>query len=156
MLAMDLALAAMVPFLSVWFYEISNLIVLAEQGYSVAISMFGLLPLGVAGVSTGVLSPATKVIQVVLALVPLLVLAKLFSKADLRIAEAFAISFVGVYFASMYWEMLSLLTTLPMAVHIGVFVVGTGCLSAFLLRVVSFAKSRRVDKTAMSVLVGSA
>jgi hypothetical protein len=150
-LLVDSMVSAFVPFLAIWLYESSNLVVLAEQGYSVTFSMVGLLPLGVAGASTGGLSPATKAIQVVLALVPLVIFAKLLSKADLRIAEAFAISFVGVYFASIYWEMLSLLTMLPMAGHIAIFVVGTGCLSSTLLRVTRFDR----PKPASRMTIGS-
>jgi hypothetical protein len=152
----DLAVSASIPILGVWLYELSNLVVLASQGCSVSLSMLGWIPLGVAGVSTGSLSPVSKLAQVTLASVPLAVFGKLLSKVDLRMAEAFSISFVGVYFASMYWEMLSLLTTLPMVVHAGVFVTGTGCLLAFLLRMVKFDRPRQVNKTTMGALASRA
>ncbi len=148
----DLLLSASVPLLAIWLYEFSNWLVLAQQGFTVSFSMAEWLPLGVAGASTGVLSPATKVLQVALALIPMVIFARVLSRAELRGAEAFAVSFVGVYLASSYWEMLSLLTTLPMVDHIGAFVLGTGGLSALLLRATGFDRPRPVIRMTISSL----
>jgi hypothetical protein len=94
----------------------------------------GILPLGVAGASTRAILPITKVIQLTLAMGPLVLGAKFLSRARLRVSEALAISFIGVYVASSYWEMLSLLNVLPMIVQVGVYISGTALLSVLLLR----------------------
>ena len=147
----DIVVSALIPYLALWLYEASNWVTLAAQGYSVSFTMAGLLPLGVVGVSTGGPLPATKVIQLVLAIGPLACSAMLLSRANLRIAEAFAVSFIAVYFASAYWEMLSLLVVLPMAVHVGVFVVGTGCLSVLLLRAFMADRPKQASKMRIDV-----
>jgi hypothetical protein len=132
-LASDLAVSALVPFLALWIYEISNLVVLVTQGARVSLSVAGWIPLGVSGVSQGGLSPLTKVLQVVMATGLLLPLGTLFSREKLLIARTIVVSSVGVYLASGYWEILSLLTVVPMAVHTLVFVGGTSALSIILL-----------------------
>jgi hypothetical protein len=135
--AFDFILSASVPFLALWIYEISNFAVLAAQGSSVSLSMNGLLPLGVAGVSSVGLSPLTKILQVALAIAFILPLGAAFSKQRLFISMASVLSSVGIYLASAYWEMLSLLSTIPMSVHVGVFIAGTSAIAVILLRSLS-------------------
>jgi hypothetical protein len=130
---LDLIASALVPLLAVWVYEVSNLVVLVAQGASVSISMTGWIPLGVAGVSQNGLSPLTKVFQIALATGLLVPIWALFSKARLLVAETFLLATLGVYLASAYWEMLSLLTVIPMAAHESLFVVGTGVITIVLL-----------------------
>jgi len=120
--------------LAIWAYEISNLIVLAVQGVSVSLAMAGWIPIGVGGVSQGGVSPLTKVLQIALATGLLVPAWALFSKARLVVAETFVLSTLAIYLASAYWEMLSLLTILPMAVHESLFVAGTGVITIVLLR----------------------
>jgi hypothetical protein len=141
----DLVVSASIPLLTLWLYEASNWVALTGQGYSVSFTMVGLLPLGVAGASTGAILPITKVIQLALAIGPLILGAKLLSRARLRVSEALAISFIGVYVASSYWEMLSLLDVLPMIVHVCVYISGTGLFSVLLLRLVRSDYVRQVN-----------
>jgi hypothetical protein len=140
----DLIAAALVPFLTIWLYEIANWVVLAVQGARVSLSTVGWLPLGVAGVTSGGLSPLTKVFQIALAVGLLLPLWKLFSKARLWIADAFIISSVGIFLASAYWEMLSILTVLPMAIHTGIFIVGASATVFVLLHSSQVGRPRHV------------
>jgi hypothetical protein len=131
--ALDLAAAAAVPFLSVWLYEISNLIILAAEGCTVSITVAGLLPIGVAGVSVGVISPATKILQVAVSLGLILPAAAIFTRTRLFFARASVVLSASVYVASAYWELLSSLSVLSMAAHTEIFVAGTCMLSlAFL------------------------
>jgi hypothetical protein len=133
-LFVDLGVSALVPLLALWGYELSNLIVMAAQGASVSFSLAGWIPLGVAGVSQNGMSPFTKVFQIALAtglLVPFWVV---FSKARFSAAQIFLISMVGIYVASAYWEMLSLLTVIPMLAHETLFVAGTGAITLALLK----------------------
>lgn len=130
----DLFITALVPFFAIWLYEISNWIALVEQGYRASLTLAGWLPLGVAGTTTGSLSPLTKVIQVAVAIGILFPLGKLFSKIGLLIAETFILSTVGVYLASLYWESLFMLSVFPMVLHVGIFVAGACILQLLLLR----------------------
>ena len=134
LLATDLAASALVPLVTIWVYEISNVAVLAAQGAQVTLSTAGLLPLGVAGIVQSGLSPLTKVFQVVLAVGAILPLVVAFSRSKLLIAETFVLSSLGVYVASIYWEMLSLLTTVPIAVHTTIFISGTSGLTVVILK----------------------
>jgi hypothetical protein len=132
-LFVDLAVSASLPLLAVWLYEVSNYIVLAAQGNSVSLSTSGWIPLGVSDVSLGGISPFTKAAQVVVAVGLLLPLGTLMSRARLFLARTMVVSFLAVYLASTYWEMLSLLTFLPMAAHAGFFIAGAGAISIVLL-----------------------
>jgi hypothetical protein len=132
--------SASVPFLAVWLYEVSNLIVLAGQGYGVSLSMAGWLPLGVAGVSSGGISLLTKGLQIIVAVGLILPLGFVFSRSRLLVAETFVVSTVGIYLASAYWELLSILTVVPVALHTGLFIAGTSVLVVVLLREVSWPR----------------
>jgi hypothetical protein len=133
LLAADLAVSALMPILALWIYEVSNLVVLVIQGAGVSLSMVGWIPIGVSGVTHGGLSPLTKVLQVIMAAGLLLPLGAFFSRERLLVAETFAVSTIGVYLASSYWEALSLLTVVPLAVHALVFIAGTSALAIVLL-----------------------
>ena len=132
-MATDMVASASTPLLAVWLYEIANSIVLLVQGCTVTLSTAGLLPLGVAGVSSGGLSPFTKALQVLVAVIFMLPVGVFFSQKRLVIAETFVLSTVGIYLASAYWEMLSVLSGIPMVVHIGLFVAGADALTITLL-----------------------
>jgi hypothetical protein len=121
----DLVVASFVPFLGIWLYEIGNWFALGIQGYDVSLSTAGWIPLGVSAVTSGMASPLTKGIQVVAAVGALMILRTLLSRSRLMIAEALVLSTMGIFLASVYWEMLSLLTFIPMAIHVGVFLFGT-------------------------------
>jgi hypothetical protein len=134
LLIVDLAASTAVLFGAVWIYEISNWISLGLQGYPASISIAGALPLGVVSVSPVGPSPLTKGLQVAIAVGLLLPALIGFARARLLVAEAFVLSTAGVYLASFYWEMLSVLTVLPIAVHTGIFLAGTCSVSILLAR----------------------
>ena len=127
--------SAGVPFLGLWVYELSNWIVLAPQGLSVTFSMAGWLPVGVAAVSSGGVSLLSKGLQVVIATSLLLPLCVLLSKKKLVTAKTLAVSTLGIYLASAYWEMLSALDTIPMAYHTFVFATGVSVASLAMLTI---------------------
>jgi len=134
LLAVDLLAAGGIPFLGIWLYELSNWIVLAPQGYAVTFSMAGWLPVGVAVVSSGGVSLLTKALQMVIATSLVLPLCFLFSRKGLVVARTLAVSTVGVYIASAYWEMLSALEAQSMALHTFVFVAGVSVMSLAVLK----------------------
>ena len=125
----DLAASAAVPFLGIWAYEIANWIAMAAQGYPASLTVSGWLPLGVSAVSSGGISPLTKVIQVILAVAFLVPLGAVFGRARLPISRTLVVSMAGVFIASSYWEALSVADALPMAVHTAVFITGAGAMS---------------------------
>jgi hypothetical protein len=130
----DLAVAAVVPLLTVWLYEFSNLAVLAAEGEQVSMTVEGWIPLGVAGVSVNALSPLTKLAQVLLATGLLIPLTVLVSRARLALARALILAMAGAFLASTYWELLSQLSMIPMAVHVSVYLAATATVSFALLR----------------------
>ena len=152
LLLVDLAVAASMPLLALWVYEITNLAVLAAQGDEVTLSIAGWIPLGVAGVSQGGLLPLTKVLQMGLAAGLILPLRWLFARSGLRVAETFVLSTLGVYLASAYWEVLSLVTTVSMEVHSGIFIAGTAVLAFALLW--AFDDSRSIRTSSQPGLAG--
>ena len=129
----DIAASATALYVSVWLYEISNVAALSAQGAAVSLTVVGGIPVGVAGVSVGAFSPFTKALQMLIAVGPLLLLARLLSRRRLPLAEAFVISSICVYVTSACWEMLSVFSSMPAFVHVGVFVIGTGALTALTL-----------------------
>jgi len=131
--AVDLVVSAAVPFIAIWLYEWANWIAMAGQGYSATLTVSGWLPSGVAAVSTGGISPLTKSFQVVLAISFLVPFGALFGRAKLFVSKTLVISMAGVFVASSYWELLSVVNTVPMAVHTTIFVVSAGTISFFTL-----------------------
>ena len=136
-LAIDLALTASMPILAIWIYEASNLAVLALQGARVTLAMSGWIPMGVAGVSQGAISPLTKPAQVLIAVSLLVPLAMCLSRTRLVVARAFLVSIAGVFVASAYWEWLSQLAYVSQSVHLAVFLATSGAVSFVLLRAFS-------------------
>lgn len=133
LLAVDLLVSVGVPFLGLWLYELSNWVVLALQGYAVTFSMAGWLPVGVAAVTSGGVSLVTKAVQVVIASSLILPLCVVFAKKKLMAAKTLAVSTVGVYIASAYWEILSAPGALPMPLHTFVFAAGVSAMSLAML-----------------------
>jgi hypothetical protein len=136
-LAADLSSSALVPLATIWAYEISNMIVTGAQGATVSLNVAGFVPLGVAAVSQASLSPLTKLVQVLLSTGMLIPLWVAFSRTRLLIARTFVLAGVSIYLASAYWELLSLLSLIPMVVHESLFIAGTGAIMVPLL--VAFA-----------------
>ena len=128
-LAVDLAASAALPFLAVWLYEGANWVAMACQGHPATFTVSGWLPLGVAAVSSGEVSPFTKVLQIVLALSFLFPFISLFGRARLAVARTLAVSTAGVFVASAYWEMLPAAYALPETIHTIVFLAGASTLS---------------------------
>ena len=129
-----MAVSASLPLIALWLYEGSNWIAVAAQGNGVSLSMSGWFPLGVSSASPGGLSPLTKALQVLMSTGLLLGAGAIISRARLFFAGSLVVAFVAVYIASAYWEMLSLLASLPLALHEGIFFAGTGVISIALLK----------------------
>ena len=128
-LAVDLAVSAAVPFLAIWIYEGANWIAVAGQGHSVSLTVSGLLPLGVAAVSSGGISPLTKVFQLVIAVSFLVPFSLIFGRMKLLVSKSLVVSTAGVFIASSYWEMLSTASPTSATLHTIIFVGGAGAMS---------------------------
>ena len=131
---MELAIVAALPFLAVWVYEVSNMIALSIQGDQVSLTVAGWVPVGVAGVSQGALSPVTKVAQVLLCTSLLALPFSLLARARFLVAKSFVLTTIAAFAASTYWELLSQLTVLSMAAHTAIFLAGTVTVSYLLIR----------------------
>jgi hypothetical protein len=149
-LAAEIALTAVLPFLAIWVYEISNMVAILVQGGQASLTVAGWIPVGVTGVSQGALSPLTKVVQILLATSLLAPLFALFSRAGFLVAKSFLLATAGTFVASTYWELLSQLTVEPMTVHVGIFLAGTAVLSFLLLRELAVPRNPRSSLPALS------
>ena len=114
----DVAVSVMAVYLSVWFYEIANWVAFAAAGANVTFSWAGFLPSGVASVTTvGSGFLYAKLAQVGLCL-SLSVAAFLSLRGrGLPLTKVTLAGLMGIYAASVYWEMLSLASFMPFAVH---------------------------------------
>ena len=141
-LALDLAAATAVPFLSIWAYEGANWIAMSIQGYPVSLTVSGGLPLGVAAVTSGGISILTKGLQVALAISLLVPFGLMFGKMKLFVSRTLVVSMAGVFIASSYWEMLSAGNAGLAEVHTVTFIASASAMS--LVTLWAFDRSRRL------------
>ena len=128
-LPIDLVASATVPLLVIWVYEGANWVAMEAQGYPAALTVSGWLPLGVAAVTSGSISPLTKVIQVGIAIAFLVPFGALFGRMGFFVSRTLVVSAAGVFIATFYWEALSSANALPVYLHTVIFVGGAGAMS---------------------------
>ncbi|MDA4127877.1 MAG: hypothetical protein OK422_00195 [Thaumarchaeota archaeon] len=118
----DALLAAAVVYLSLWVYEVANWLSLTLAGVNASIVMGGWLPAGVLGVSTNSsLLAIAKPLQVFLSLSLAGFGFAVFRKHKLPVTRFVLLCTMSVYLASVYWELLSVLSFIPVTFHEGVF-----------------------------------
>jgi len=105
----DLTLAVLLLYLGVWVYELANLASLNLVGFHSTLSLSGVLPSGVLGLSNfqgGIV--AAKPLQVMMSVGVLLPLLRLTRNHDLPATELAVIGMISAYFATAFWEDLSI------------------------------------------------
>jgi hypothetical protein len=140
---LDLALAALVLYASFWVYEFGNLSSLALSGAHVSLAVSGFLPVGTTAIfSTDHAGPPpilAKIIQVVLSVAPMLMIANLARRGRLVILEGATICVVSLFGASLYWESLSLLSSISITEHQLLYFALTVGLEAGLMRAMKYS-----------------
>jgi hypothetical protein len=107
-IVLDLLLAGLLLYIGVWVYELANWASLTLLGCQSTLSLSGLFPVGVSGVSTVqgdlVLAKPLQIAVSVSAVLPLLLLLRRF---NLPVTKFTIIGTVSAYFATAFWEALS-------------------------------------------------
>lgn len=135
----DIVTSAVALYLSVWVYEIGNWVSLTISGAKATILMAGALPEGVVGLSTnGMDFGSAKLLQVILCSALAFSALLLLRRRKLPLARITIISIMSLYITSMYWEILSLTTFVPILLHEAIYV----CLSVLTAGVLLVAFSR--------------
>lgn len=114
---LDILLSLMALYFSVWLYEIGNWVSLVVVGANPSLAWSGILPIGVVALSThsGLLD--AKLLQVGISVATIFALWMLTNRRGLPITSLTLAGSMGVYLASVYWEMLSLTSFVPMYIH---------------------------------------
>ena len=119
---LDLGTASALLYVSLWVYEFGNYVSMAATGFDASLVMVGFMPVGVVGV---LISPTglgiTKPVQVALTTGLMSMLYLRLRGAGLPVTTLTCLATIGVYSASIYWEFLSVLNSIPIIVHEGVF-----------------------------------
>lgn len=106
--ALDLSFAGFFLYIGLWVYELSNWVSLTLLGCQSTLSLSGLFPAGVSGVSTvqGDLVLA-KPLQIAVSVGAVLLLLLLLHRFNLPVTKLIMIGTASAYFATAYWEALS-------------------------------------------------
>ena len=119
---LDLGATVALLYVSVWVYELGNYVAMAATGFDVSLLIFGVMPVGVVGVLSGPDGLGmTKPLQVALTASLMSVLYLRLRGSKLPLTTLTSLATIGVYSASMYWELLSALNSIPIIVHEGLF-----------------------------------
>lgn len=123
---MDLVASAVSLYLSVWVYEIGNWVSLTTSGAKATVLIAGALPEGAVGLSTdGMDFGSAKLLQVILCSALAFSALLLLRRCKLPLTKVTIICIVSLYVTSIYWEILSLTTFVPILLHEAIYV----CLS---------------------------
>lgn len=114
--ALDFALAGCVLYLSVWLYEAGNYLALSLSGAQATLVMNGILPVGVVAVGGSALPGMAKLLQVAVAM-GVLVPAYAVLRRSFSVTLLALITVMVTFLTSFYWEFLSLVGPLPLALH---------------------------------------
>lgn len=143
-------------YLSVWLYELGNWVSLSATGAHASIVLSGVLPVAVMGdASEGPGFSVAKVLQVGICVGITLVAFNAARRMGLPLTSLTLVSVTSMYIASMYWELFSLTSFVPMTLHESIYVVLSVALTFGFLRVfpvVPFSKrSTQVFKQKVAV-----
>jgi hypothetical protein len=140
----DATISLAVLYLSVLLYEVGNLISLSAMGFHASIIWSGIFPVGVMGDSPfGDGSSVAKLLQVGICVSATLTASKAVRRKGLPLTSVALAGVTGMYIASLYWEVLSLTSFVPMALHEAIYVTLSVALAFGVLRAfptVPFAK----------------
>lgn len=122
-------------YLFMWLYEIGNWLSLSVTGVHATILSSGVIPVGAMGGSPeGTGFSIAKLLQVGICVGATLIACRAVSRKGLRFTSVTLTGVTGMYIASMYWEMFSLTSFVPMVLHEATYVVLSVALTFGLLR----------------------
>ena len=135
----DIFATALVLYASFWVYELANLMVLSLAGHDASITVSFLMPAGTTSVSEQPSAPMyLKILQVLICAGVGLALVGLARTASLSFTQLTALSVIGVYLSSFYWEILpGTVTSYPL--HVLTFTAMAGAVNGTL-----FLSARRL------------
>lgn len=114
----DVCLSLLLFYLGVWLYELGNFMALALSGMTPSLNFAGALPLGVSAVFPGMSQLVfVKPLQVLLSSIAALSILYVVKGKGLLISQLTTLTLLSLYLASFYWEFLSLVGPLPLALH---------------------------------------
>jgi hypothetical protein len=147
MILADFAGAASIVYLSVWLYELANWLSLIIVGVNPTLVMAGLLPGGVMGVTSNssVLALA-KPLQTVISISAIGIIFACLRKRQLPATRFAVLCAASIYSASVYWELLSMLSFIPLMLHEAAFL----ALSFTILNFLLFANGRYHQRNLVS------
>ncbi len=147
---LDLLLAGLLLYIGVWVYELANWASLTLLGFQSTLSLSGLLPAGVSGVSTvqGDLVLA-KPLQIAVSLSTVLPLLLLLRRYNLPATKFAVIGTVSAYCATAFWEALSI-PWISATLAGQAFFAGLNVMTMFLL-VFAFQKMARLDSPGVRI-----
>jgi hypothetical protein len=139
MILADFTGAASIVYLSVWLYELANWLSLTMVGVNPTLVMAGLLPGGVMWVTSNssALSLA-KPLQTVILIGATGIIFACLRRRQLPATRFVLLCTASIYSASVYWELLSMLSFIPLILHEAAFL----ALSFTVLNFLLFADGR--------------
>jgi hypothetical protein len=115
----DFAVAGGLLYLSVWVYELANLLSLSVSGHQVSVSFSDLLPIGTGSLSYSS-GPDTmaKIVQVTMSSAAGIFALIVTRRFKLTASQLASTSILGIYAASFYWEILPLAAYSGYLIHV--------------------------------------
>jgi len=133
----DAAASLLALYLSIWLYEVGNWVSLSAEGAKVTFLLSGVLPVGVMGVGAGGTGfPLAKLAQVALCSTATLLAAWVARSKGFRLAGATLLGITGMNIASVYWEMLWMMSFIPVAFNEAIYLAMSAAIAWALLRAV--------------------
>ena len=115
---LDVSASLLCLYLSVWLYELGNWASLTTYGAKATLLWAGFFPAGVAAATSGGAAfTGAKELQVMICVGVTLVAFLMARKRGLSLTSVTLTGTMGIYVASMYWELLSITSFVPMVVH---------------------------------------
>ncbi|HEV2226687.1 MAG TPA: hypothetical protein VGR56_07790 [Nitrososphaerales archaeon] len=119
-----------------WLYEVGNLLSLSATGVQTSIILVGILPVGVMGdTPVGLGFPVAKLLQVGICVGVTLTAYAAVRRRSLPLTGFTLVVIMSMCIASVYWEMFSLTSFVPMAIHEAIYAALSVGLTFALLRV---------------------
>jgi hypothetical protein len=118
----DVGLGVLLVYVSLWVYELGNLLSLSALGNPANLTIAGIFPIGVSALvrDTQWLSVA-KALQICFSALVIFAIFTSVRSRQLPISRTLALTTLSLCLASGYWEVLSLVGPLSYTVHVGIF-----------------------------------
>ena len=118
----DASLALGLLYLAVWIYEVGNFLAFYVSGFNPSLTTAGVLPVGVSAMVSGTSQLAlVKPLQVLFSASMAAAVYWFLRGRGMVFSQMAAVSMVGIFLASFYWEALSVASFIPIGVHVAIF-----------------------------------